>query len=235
MGRRDQFYMVVTLVMLGLTVLTLACYVAIGLNPYFLLNPFPPPPLGTQIAEVPGTPTATPSQIERNAGPTWTPTATPTITPTPPPSFTPTATHTPGPPIPTATRKPTVTPTPRVTRSPLPFTYELEYQTPHYSCDWMGVAGLVQDLDGNPLEGYPIHVWGGGIDQVMTSGSKQMYGDSGWEQFFTNAPMEISGTFHVQLHSRDNPNHPPISQEITLDFTGLCSESLAFIVFTQNH
>jgi hypothetical protein len=99
----------------------------------------------------------------------------------------------------------------------------------------MGVAGTVQDIDGNPLTGYPIHIWGGGIDTVVNSGSKQMYGDAGWEQFFNNKPQEVRGVFRVQIHSRDNPNHPPISSEIVLDFPGFCSQSLARIVFIKNH
>ena len=98
----------------------------------------------------------------------------------------------------------------------------------------MGVAGIVQNLDGEPLKGYPIHVWGGGIDVVVNSGDKQMYGDAGWEQFFNNQPLELNGIFRVQLHSPYG-EHPPISAEIVLDYPGYCSQSLALIIFTQNH
>lgn len=98
----------------------------------------------------------------------------------------------------------------------------------------MGVAGIVQDLDGIPLVDYPIHVWGGGIDVVINSGSKQMYGDSGWEQFFNNQPLEINGEFRVQIHSPYG-DHLPVSEVIVLNYPGLCSQSLAMIVFTKNH
>ncbi len=37
----------------------------------------------------------------------------------------------------------------------------LNYETSYYGCAWMGVAGTVVDIDGNPLMGYPVHVWGG--------------------------------------------------------------------------
>ncbi len=229
MGKRDKLFDTLSVAMLGLTLLTLLCYLSIAINPYLPFNPFPPRPL-TQIAT--NTPTLTP---RATSIPTWTPTNTPTITPTPPPTFTPTITPTPTPVPPTDTPTPTFTPTPRVTRSPYPFTYELTYETPYYGCHWMGVAGTVQDLDGNPLKGYPIHVWGGGIDVVVISGDKQMYGDSGWEQFFTNASQESKGIFRVQLHDPNNPNHPPISEEIELNFTGYCSTSMAHIIFTKNH
>lgn len=231
MGQRDRLFNVLTLVVLGLTVITFVCFASIAINPFLPFNPFPPQ---EYIVATPS-PTPTPTHVPAA---TWTPTTTPTITPTPPPSFTPTPTPTPGPtgtPAPTATLIPTMTPTPRVTRSPYPFTYDVSYETPYYGCGWTGVAGTVEDLDGNPLMGYPIHVWGGGIDTVVTSGDKQLYGDSGWEQFFTDHPQEARGVFRVQIHSKDDPNHPPISAEIVLDFPGYCSQALAHIVFIKNH
>ncbi len=183
MGPRDRFYNTVSLVALGLTVLTLVCYILISVNPYLPINPFPPDPERFIVATL--TPSPTPS---RTPAATWTATATPTVTPTPPPSFTPTITPTPEPtvpPTPTATPTPTPPPTPRVTRSPYPFSYELNYETPYYGCAWMGVAGTVVDIDGNPLMGYPVHVWGGGIDVVVNSGDKPLYGDSGWSNSST--------------------------------------------------
>ncbi len=227
MGKRDRLFNMLTIVMLGLTVLTLACYLIIAINPNIPLNPFPP---GTQVALL-VLPSATPTPEGQNAPPTWTPTATPTITPTPPPTFTPTSTSTPEP---TGTPKPTKTPTPRVTRSSYPFTAELTYETPYYGCNWAGVAGLVQDLDGNPLTGYVVRVSGGGLDKAIEAGEFQMYGDSGWEQFFNNYPIEVEGEYRVQLHDK-NPPHGPVSDVITLDFQGFCSKSMAFVVFTQNH
>jgi len=232
MGAQERVFNVLTIIVLILTLITILCYLAIFINPYLPINPFPPKAI-IQVAT--RTPTATPGRV---APPTWTPTTTPTITPTPPATFTPTPTLTPTR-LPTLTPTRTLTPTPaptlRMTRAPYPFTYEITYETPYYGCQWMGVAGNIQDIDGNPLSGYPVHIWGGGIDVVVTSGSKQMYGDAGWEQFFSNQPMEANGVFRVQLHSRDDPNHPPISQEIVLNFAGYCSQSMAQIIFTKNH
>lgn len=220
---------ILTMVILGLTVLTIACYIWIASNPYVFFNPFPP---STPVALI-VLPTSTPTPLENDLPPTWTPTSTATPPPTRLPTFTPTATRTPGP---TRTPRPTPTPTLRVTRSPYPFTAEVAYQSPIYgSCAWSGVAGLVQDLDGNPLLGYPIHIWGGGIDVVVNSGDYQAYGDSGWEQYFNNYPFQSSDAFRVQLHSRDNPSHPPVSDVIVLNFEGYCSKALALVTFTQNH
>ncbi|MBN2002285.1 MAG: hypothetical protein JXA21_02915 [Anaerolineae bacterium] len=229
MNQQDQLFNTLSLVMLGLTVVLIICYALILVNPYIALNPFPPHP---KEIEVVATPTG--AVYRRDVPPTWTPTATPTITPTPPPSFTPTITPTPTPRPPTNTPSPTPTITPRVTRSAYPFTYELTYEPPYYGCNWLGVAGTIQDLDGNSLKEYPVHVWGGGIDQVVNSGTKQMYGDAGWEQFFLGQPTEMKGVFRVQLHSPYG-THPPVSEEIVLNYEGFCSGALARIVFTKNH
>ncbi len=195
--QRDRLFNLLSLVMLGMTLLVIGYYILIAMNPYTPLNPFPPAQRTLAVVAT-LTPTVTPPRKEAA---TWTPTATPT---------------------------------PRVTRSPYPFTYELVYETPYYGCSWLGTGGNVQDLDGNALTDYRVHVWGGGIDVVIISGSKQIYGDSGWEQFFLNQPVEMNGVFRVQLHSKYEP-YTPVSEEIVLNFPGLCSKSLAHIIFTQNH
>jgi hypothetical protein len=47
--------------------------------------------------------------------------------------------------------------------------------------------------------------------------------------------MDAAGIFRVQIHARDNPDHPPVSEEIVLNFEGFCSKSLALINFVKNH
>ncbi|MEA3308261.1 MAG: hypothetical protein U9Q70_01940 [Chloroflexota bacterium] len=227
MPRRARFFNVLTLLMLGLTVVVLGIEIVIAVNPQTRLNPFPPVTVMPRL--VVATRTTMPEVAELL--PTWTPTLTATSTATRLPTRTPTATPTASP---THPPSPTVTATPRATRSPYPFTYQLNYETPYYSCNWAGVAGLVKDLEGNPLTGYSIHVWGGGVDLVANSGDTPMYGPSGWEEFFNDHPLQVSGEYKVQLHDRAAP-HAPVSEQITLDFTGYCAQSMAFIVFTQNY
>jgi hypothetical protein len=100
------------------------------------------------------------------------------------------------------------------------------------------VAGQVQDLDENPLIGYPVHVWGAGVDVVVSSGSdarfNTIYGsEAAWEQFFDGRPkpMEV----RVQLHDPYRDDHPPISDEIVIDFPGFCGAGLGYVTFTKNH
>lgn len=188
---------------------------------------------GVQISTL--MPTPTPAPIVATPIPTWTPTATPTATPTPAPTDTPRPT-----PLPSATPTfpPTATPTPRVTRSARLFTYELEFKFPQYGCGWTGVAGHVQDLDGNPLQGYPVHIWGASLDMVVTSGADARFNtiysnQASWEQFFDNKPKVFQ--VRVQLHDPYQDNHLPISDEIVIDMPGYCGGALAYIVFTKNH
>jgi hypothetical protein len=110
--------------------------------------------------------------------------------------------------------------------------------SPQYGCGWTGVAGQVQDLDENPLIGYPVHVWGAGVDAVVTSGAdarfNTIYGsDAAWEQFFDSRPKSLE--MRVQLHDPYREDHLPVSDEIVIEMPGYCGAGLAYVVFTQNH
>ncbi|RLC90903.1 MAG: hypothetical protein DRI77_14470 [Chloroflexi bacterium] len=230
-NKRASLFNVLTYVMLGATACLVVFYTLIGFN---VFNPFPPLTLAT-VAELP---TASPSPAGPTLPPVWTPTHTPTITPTPGPTHTRTPTLTPSvtPTFP-PTRTP-IPPTPRVTRSLWSFTYEVSMRSPQYGCGWTGVAGHVEDLDGNPLIGYPVHIWGAGIDVVVPSGSNTqhntVYGSqAAWEQFFdsTPKPMEV----RVQLHDPYRDDHLPISDIAVINFPGYCGAALGYVTFTQNH
>ena len=97
---------------------------------------------------------------------------------------------------------------------------------------------IVDQLSGNPLLGYPVHIWGAGIDVVVSSGSdtrhNTIYGNqAAWEQFFNNKPQSME--IRVQLHDPYGESHLPISEEIVIELPGYCGAALAYVVFTQNH
>jgi len=225
---------VLTVIVLVATLCVSGFYALVALGVYDVF----PPPTPVAVAELPtSTPTYRYTEI-----PTWTPTSMPTDTPIPFPTDTPGPSPTPSltptfPPSPTF--PPTATPTPRVTLSARQFTYEVTLKPPQYGgCSWSGVAGEVQDLDGNPLPGYLVHVWGAGIDEVVTAGANQrfntLYGsEAAWEQFF--APNPKSMEVHVQLHDPYREDHLPISEEIVIDFPGYCGGALGYVEFTKNH
>lgn len=215
----------------GLTGLTFLCYLIVFINPYIFLNPFPPQ---RQAGYVSPTPTRT-SVLP----PTYTPTHTPTITPTSPPTATRTPTNTP---TITPTWPPTPTHTPRATRSPYPFTCEVTYQRPEYGSPWSGVAGHVQDLDGNPLPGYYARVECPGAGAFTPRAGENerfnsIYGNTAaWEQACNPVnyqAMEI----RVQLFN-DRPSadgtYRPVSDVMIVRLGGYASGSLGYVVCTLN-
>ena len=230
--RRTVLFNVLTVVVLVATVCLVGFYGFTAFNPFNPFNPFPPP------TSIPTLNLPTPTETPTSGAPTRTPTHTPTITSTPEPTNTRTPTLTPSITPTWPPTSPPPTPTPRVTRSPWPFTYEPSLGTPPLGCGWTGVAGQVQDLDGNPLIGYPVHIWGSGIDVVVNSGAypglNTRYGhQAAWEQFFDASPKPMQ--VRVQLHDPYREDHLPISEEIVIDMPGYCGAALGYVVFTQNH
>lgn len=203
------------------------------------------------------TPTITPSLTPVPVEPTWTlpaggpaaaqaatntrsPTLTPSVTLTfPPPTPTPTPTRTPTPtPTPTETYTPGPPPTPTVTQSPYPFTKsdDSPLHVPNFAndagCNWLGLAGEVLDLNGNPVAvgSYRVHVWESGIEARLTVGSAPAYGPSGWEQFVLDAPAVRD--YNVQLES---PNGTPVSEVYHVQTWASCRQNLLLFHFVQNH
>jgi hypothetical protein len=211
-----------------------------------------PTPTFAAAAIVPtATDTPEPEQTSSVLAPTWTPerpgeapqatatntrrpTAEPSITPTfPPPTLTPTPTDTP-----TATPTPGPSPTATNTRSPYQFTKVP--QAPFYlqnfanaaGCNWMGIAGLVYDTQGNPVPAgqYRVHVWGSGIDERPTVGDAPAYGPSGWEQFLFNAPTIRD--YNVQL---ETVSGTAVSEAYSVQSRASCNQNLIQFDFVQNH
>ncbi len=183
-------------------------------------TPIPEGPTGTPVVFGTLRPSATPTIV--STLPSRTPTPTATNTPTETPTATPT-----GP-----------TPTPSPTRSQYPFTktaispFYLENRANGAGCRWLGVAGVVLDINQRPVPvgSYVVHVWDGGIDQRVTVGSAPAYGQSGWEQFLFDSP--VVRDYNVQLES---PNGTVVSQVYRVQTRASCDENLLQIDFVQNH
>lgn len=231
--RGSAVFNLLSLLLVGLTAVTLLGYLVVLVHPGVFFNPFPP-----QIAQAPS---PSPSPTSTSALP---PTYTPTSTPTPTATRTATPTRTPtGTPTITPTWPPTPTPTPRATRSPFPFTCEVLYQENKYSMPWSGVAGHVQDLDGKPLPGYHVAVQCPGIPQTFdrVAGADERYNlmyenEAAWEQVCDPTryqQMEI----RVQLfNKRPNPDgtYQAVAPQVTVELGDWYSRSLGYVVCTLN-
>jgi hypothetical protein len=179
MRRLDKHLATVLLAMImGLTILSVLCYVTIFVQPNIPFNPLSPQ-RATEVAmarivqapsQLQQLPTATLDPVypatwtptsTRTPGPTKTPTSTrtPTPTKTSTPTDTPTATHT-ATPLP-----PTIPPTP--TRTPTPLPYTVSSHSSRNNCADTGVEGVVNGPDGLPLAGVQIQ-----YGEVGVSGSR---------------------------------------------------------------
>ncbi len=243
---RTQLFNQLTLLLLVLALIMLACYATIYLFPDSGLNLFKPVSLSAVFTPAPtSTHTATPTPTE-TPWPTNTATAEPTATATPLPTDTPAPTETPAPtirgqkgtrvpPTPTSTRTPTPTVTPAVTKSPFNYTAEVIYQRHQlYGVNWAGIAGLVLGTDLKYQANISVHAWGdeplGPQGKILPSGIEPAYGPSGWEFKLDNKPA--IGKWKIQLVNADGS---PLSDVIDIEMRGDPLANLAYVIFTQNH
>ncbi len=254
---RNGIFDVITVIFVVLTVGVAAVSVLILNNPNTALNPFPPP-TAAPIIELPTlTPSATITPTSTATGtPTATPTATATGTPTdtPTPTITATPTDTPTPVLPGAVEVlPTqpaglddgsggavpgssdmgVTPAPEVTLSAFPFTapdVRYEAYTGAEGCQWLGIAGTVAGMVGEPLPGLAIELRGDNYRNVQFSGSAAQWGVSGFEFQLGSAPR--SATYTLQVLSATGG---AISDQITVETGNTCQSNVAIVELTQNH
>lgn len=255
-GRRLDIFNVLTVLVLVLTGLMIACYAMVFAAPDILPDAFQVSVMGLDPTLAP-LPTEIGSEVgEVAAGlqPTWTPsatreptmtatprgTSTPTLTPSLTPTWLPTRTPTP---TPTRTNTPTLTPTPGPsptpanTRSAFPFT--IGPGSPSYiqnwannaGCNWLGVAGQVFDVSGNPVADGAYMIFAHPpVDYQTFTGGARTYGPSGWEIYLNNQPQVA--TYHIQLFS---PSGTPVSEVIEFQTWASCNQNLVIINFVQNH
>lgn len=99
-------------------------------------------------------------------------------------------------------------------------------------CNWMGVAGQVFDLNGEPVASGAYLVWvtEGEINQQVFTGSALAYGPSGWEVFLYDRPRVT--THRIQLFS---PSGTPVSEVYEFTTRASCNQNLVLVNFVQNH
>lgn len=194
------------------------------------LTPLPTStPTDTLTPTISPTPTETPT-ITPTVAPSSTITDTPTITFTPSETPTPLATFTPQPSAsptgPTETFTPTTSPFPFRLREPnIVLTQNISNAA---GCAWQGLGGQVFDLNGQPLAGLQVHVFGDAVDFYVQSGSNTLYGPAGWEQ-----PVDTiinTKTYFVELLSAQGT---VVSDRIQVTFPGDCAQNLAIVNFAQ--
>ncbi|GEM_PF-6657429 len=99
----------------------------------------------------------------------------------------------------------------------------------HAPCSWFGVAGEVLDMEGNPRPATLIHVFGGGQDVHVLSGSDPRYGAAGWE-----VPIRVDAAQYNPYTVRiEDGFGNPLSPDIRVAFADGCELNVAMVTFTQ--
>jgi len=104
------------------------------------------------------------------------------------------------------------------------------FVAPESGCNWMGLAGQVFDLNGNPMTGAVIEA-GGSLDgqpvqQIVLSGSSPVVGPGGYVIALTDHPVQSDGTVWFQLLDQDGN---PKTGRILLATSDRCEENLTLI------
>jgi hypothetical protein len=218
------------------TICLVGYFLLVYMNPNSIINPLKP----NQML----IPTATITPIKLQA--TWTPTATvyfsPTATLLPtitlpatvtPPNLTP-ATDTPE-----ATDTPQDTPTPKAAFSAVSVNAVENVIFPHLqeaACNWMGVAGTVDDQNNSPIVGVIVVIRGtlneDSIDLINVSGVNKEYGPSGFEFVLAEEPIASNDSLYVQL--LDQTTNVPLSEKIYVDTYNDCEKNLLLVRFKKN-
>ncbi len=221
---------VFTILLLFLTLCFGVAFLLIYINPNNILNPFPPAMIS---------PSATATTTPRfTLVPSWTPT-NPIIvaTNTPEPSNTPLAT-------PSNTAIPVEV---QVNNSVATADYAFEVQPgspsaidgaqfhPDIGCDWTGIAGQVNSLNGEAVKGLFVQLGGSlqGIDSLNNltmTGLAPQYGQGGFEITLFNQLMASNGSLWIQLLDQQNL---PLSDRVYFDTYDDCAKNLIIIYFTQ--
>jgi uncharacterized protein YraI len=108
--------------------------------------------------------------------------------------------------------------------------FAAQFTQPELGCNWQGIGGQIQGLNGQPLIGYTIRVEGV-TDPTMVletvSGSEPAYGPSGWEIKVADGPN--SHVYRVTLYQNDRR----VSDPRQVAFPNDCGRNLGIMNFDQ--
>lgn len=233
------------------TAVLMVFFTLIFINPNGSLNPFPPIEIPPTVIIPTGTSTNT-------LAPTW------TFSPQPTRTHTPVQTEIPLPVllpsdmpdmlattagensvIAVSTADPTITPVlPTATVNSGGYSFIVQpgspaavsssIMRPDDGCSWMGVGGQVVDLQGAPIVGLRVQLYGSlhGKIKAITSltGTVNRYGPAGYEITIADTPTASSHTLWLQLF---NQSGGAISDKVYFNTYDDCEKNLTIIHFKQ--
>lgn len=243
--RGTALWDIITATFLIASVLVIGTTLLILNDPEASFNPFPNPTL-PKVLQIPSptpvtpsaTPTITPTRPTNTPFPTFTPSPTFTESPTPTTTPTqviqgaggtgPTLTLSSEGPIGDSTIQPGVVLATQI-QSDFPFiTRGITYQESPQGCQWIGVAGNVTGINGEPLTDLAIEVVGADFEMIVFTGSNQAFGLAGYE-------VQVDNILRVEEYSVRllGPTGLPISDFIDFDTGNTCDRNVAIVDFVQ--
>lgn len=230
---------ILTMIFAGATVLLLIIYAWIFFFPLSFINPYPPVVIPPTVMIPTSTNTPIPSE-----------TPIPTLTPEPSATPLPTSTITPTPEVvntqfvlilPTVSLEPTlpgqkntVSPYPYVVQPGSPASVSSSIMQPEVGCNWLGVGGQVVDLQGAPIVGLRVQLYGSlrGEIKILTSitGTVNRYGPAGYELVLSDFPTESKSTLWIQLLDQAGG---VLSDKVYFPTYASCDKNLTIINFKQ--
>ncbi|MCJ7626179.1 MAG: hypothetical protein MUO76_22030, partial [Anaerolineaceae bacterium] len=100
-------------------------------------------------------------------------------------------------------------------------------------CDWMGLAGRIEDLQGSPVNGILIQS-GGNLDGKLFDTQIQMSGTlgsaGGYEFTIADRPIASNGKLWVRLLDQQKY---PLSEKIYFDTYDDCEKNLIMLYFRK--
>lgn len=205
---------ILTIGLLGISVLIIGYFAFIWQNPYSPINPLAP---------------LTPPPIVITA------TFTPSLTFTPAPTETPTPTLTPSP-VPTDTPVPTPTSEGGGVLAPERIRFVVQNNRTLYltnpdsrgACNWSSIGGTVVDLEGDAVRGYRVQLIGDDVDEMLETGSAPGFGPGGFEYQVGREALELS--FTAQLF---DPSGTPVSDLYRFETSTICEWNIAVLRFVE--
>lgn len=233
---QDRFWNLLTFFLLFGIIGQLVIFMAIYIRPDVSFNPFPPEPLPALVV----IPSETPTPID--FPPTWTPTPPPTAVPT----LTPQAGEDSSTSLPVFIATEGILQTPTIGPTALPGEYAFAVQPgspaavssaimrPELGCDWMGLGGQAVDLQGAPITGLRVQLYGflKGQPREVTSltGTVTRYGDAGYEFTLADKPVQSYNTMWIQLLDQAGM---ALSDKVYFETFDTCDKNLIIINFKQ--
>lgn len=232
----DNLWNKLTMILAAGTIVLIILFAWIYTNPQSGINPYPPMVIPPTVQLPTSTPTLLPTQTPEPTNTPQPPTSTATLTNTPTAVNTAFVIILPTESViaPTPDKNATISPFTFSVQSGGPITTSSSVNQPEVGCKWLGIGGNVVDLQGAPIVGLRVQLYGylkGRTKEIGSlTGTVNRYGAGGYEIILSDTPVNTKHTMWIQLYSQSGG---VLSDKVYFDTFAGCDENLTIISFKQ--